>query len=116
MYKDPWILLLPFSKWSTFINIQVDVNSMMVSDFFNNNKEWDVPLMSNIFSTEIMNHISRLPTTKFNWPDQLVWDPNCTKTIKLKDIYTLIYTDGLVNELNIHWVWKLDVPLRVQFF
>lgn len=64
----------------------------------------------------MMNSISRLPIAKSEWLNQLEWGLNCTKTIKLKDIYCLINMDSHVNDLNVNWVWKLKVPPRVQFF
>lgn len=69
--------------------------------------------MTNFFLAEMITHISRLPIAKSYWPDQLMWEMNCTKTVKLKDIYSLLSFDGHINQLNINWIWKLQVPPRV---
>ena len=87
-----------------------------VSDLISPSREWNIPLIFSLFSTEMMSLIYKISIVKNEWSDQLMWGTTLSNHIKLIEIYPVIWHNCLNAKGIMSWAWKMKVPLRIKFF
>ena len=73
VFYDPWIQPVPFCAWPTFINIEVEWESMRLDQFFSNAFGWNYDLLTNLVSLEIIIMIKSILIAYGQGTDKLDW-------------------------------------------
>lgn len=61
LFHDPWCSDIPFAYKPTFINTDLDLDALSVSDFISNNY-WDFQKLECLFGSSVVDIINRLGT------------------------------------------------------
>ncbi|KAM7486819.1 hypothetical protein LguiA_002828 [Lonicera macranthoides] len=91
-----------------------------VSDFINTNGTWDLNSIANVVPRDKVDEISNI-SLPISTPleDSMAWEGSGARTFSVGNYYQLIIKDrmdGMVNQHNWKWFWKLKIPARIQHF
>lgn len=70
---------------------------LAAKNFITQDRKWDVPKLSNIFSIETMTKITCIPLPSGNWADQLCWGSYGYHKVSLSDMYSFLHSSATLN-------------------
>lgn len=115
--QDPWLCMIPISKWPKFINVGNLDAPLMVHSLITPDRQWDMSLLTSLFLADMMTQIKDIILAQEHWADQLCWGSIGQSHVSLTDVYPLIahpIHDGPTNQYS--WICKLKVLKRVKLF
>lgn len=114
---DPWCFGVPLAVKPTFINMNVEVTSLNVTDFISNGS-WNLLRLADLFgeyTCDIVPVLGKVvPTIDNVW----VWDPKPTSHNLSSSVYHFLNSSGIPADLWCGWglIWKLRISPRIKHF
>ncbi|KAF5481094.1 hypothetical protein F2P56_001779 [Juglans regia] len=126
IWSDPWLpqptTFIPQSG-NKSLGEEAKVEALMISD----GKEWNLPLINEIFCSREAELIKQLPISHSNQPDKLIWRNNANDCFTVKSPYHLqgdlqhkekSQSSFINNKRDQQWtkLWKMNLPPAVKNF
>lgn len=75
--QDAWISSFPLSRWSTFVNMDMNSHLRVCNLSIVDGKSWRIPEITHLFGSQLANRILAIPIPTHRNLDLRVWGLSC---------------------------------------
>lgn len=117
LFHDPWCSDIPFAYKPTFINTDLDLDALSVSDFISNNY-WDFQKLECLFGSSVVDIINRLGTIDPAGINHWIWLPKSHKLKIAPNVYHFLNNKNSTYNPWPSWrkLWNIKTAPQVKHF
>ncbi|XP_039115766.1 uncharacterized protein LOC120251270 [Dioscorea cayenensis subsp. rotundata] len=114
---DPWCFDLPIARKPTFINMNVDLDNLSVSNFITGNG-WDIAHLCSIFGSNFNMQVLLSNSIDYDSGNQWIWSPSSKQTTISSSVYHHLNHNFSLTDVWMGWrlLWNLSIAPRVKHF